>query len=42
MTTKVSVVNEHSTSFMGGIWDISPTLFYGIVAMWDDRTEFGK
>ncbi len=24
MTTKVSVVNEHSTSFMGGIWDIRP------------------
>ena len=25
MTTKVSVVNEHSTSFMGGIWDIRPS-----------------
>jgi hypothetical protein len=24
MTTKVSVVNKHSTSFMGGISDISP------------------
>jgi hypothetical protein len=28
MTTKVSVVNEHSTSFMGGISDISPLLNY--------------
>jgi hypothetical protein len=26
MTTKLSVVNEHCTSFMGGIWDISPLL----------------
>ena len=24
MTTKVSVVNEHSTSFMGGISDMPP------------------
>jgi hypothetical protein len=27
MTTKVSAVNEHSTSFMGGILDISPIFF---------------
>jgi hypothetical protein len=27
MTTKLSVVNEHCTSFMGGIWDISPRIY---------------
>ena len=36
MTTKVSVVNEHSTSFMGGIWDIRPKKY----ACWDFISQY--
>ncbi len=35
MTTKVSVVNEHSTSLMGGIW----TFFYSLLVRVADKCD---